>query len=97
MSLEHRVGGQHRAAEIAAHDVADVDHELLPERQVEAELDPHPLVDVRRRAIADRGQHRVDRHHPADQERDQQQAEEGEGERQGQPAERVDRTRQGHG
>jgi hypothetical protein len=34
-----------------------------------------PLVDVGRRAVADRGEHRVDRHQPADHERDQEQAE----------------------
>ncbi len=93
---QHRVGGQHRAAEVAAQDVADVDQELLPERQVQAKLDPHPLVDVGRRAIADRGQHRIDRHHAADQEGDQQQAEEGEGEREGQPAHHKERPRKPH-
>ena len=68
-------------AEVALEDVADVDQELLPERQMQAELDPHLLVDVGRRPLADRRQHRIDRHHPADHEGDQQQAEEGERER----------------
>ena len=54
-----------------------IDQELLPERQVEPHLEPHPLVDRRRRPVADGGQHRVDRHDPADQEGDEQEPEEG--------------------
>jgi hypothetical protein len=39
--LHHRVRRQHRSAEIAVHDLADVDVELLPQRLVEAELLAH--------------------------------------------------------
>ena len=51
--------------------------ELLDERQVEAEFLARALVDVRRRAVADDGQHRIDRHDAADEERDGDEPEEG--------------------
>ncbi len=47
------------------------------ERQIEAELDARALVDLGGGAIADRGQHRIDRHDAADEEGHEQQAEEG--------------------
>ena len=55
--------------------LAGVAHELLRQRPVQPHLPPGPLDHVLRRAVADHGQHRVDRHHAADQEGDQHQAE----------------------
>ena len=59
----------------------EIVQELAPERQVEAQGEARLLVDLGRGAVADHGQHRVDRHHPADQEGDQEQAQEGHGQR----------------
>ena len=94
--LQHRVRGQHRFAEVALEHLADIDQELLPERQMQAELDLDPLVHVGRRPVADRGQHGIDRHHPTDHERDHQQAEEGERERGDQAQDGAQGPRQSH-
>ena len=79
--LDHRARGQHALAEVALQHMLDVDQELLPQRQVETEGDARLLVDHVRGAVADDGEHRIDRHHAADQEGDQEEAQEGDRER----------------
>ncbi len=74
---EHRVRGQHRSAEIAVQHLGGIEVELLIERQIEAELDARALIDIGGGAIADDGEHRIDRHDTADQEGHEQQTEEG--------------------
>ena len=72
--VQHRLRCQHRRTEIAAQDIGDIADELLPERQVQPHLDPHPLIRLGIGAVADGGQNRIDRDDAPDQERDQQQA-----------------------
>ena len=69
---DDRVGGQDGPSEIALHRLHGVEIELLPQRKVQAEFLSHPIVDLGWRTVADRGQHRIDRHDAANQERDQQ-------------------------
>ncbi len=65
----------HRGAQIETDDVPDIGAELHDHRLVEAHFPEHPVVDVLRRLIADDGQDRVDRHHPPDEERQRDKAE----------------------
>jgi hypothetical protein len=74
--------GADRGAQIALHRVADIDPELLPHRQVQAQLVAHRLHLRLGRAFADDRQHRVKGHHAADDEGDQQQAKKGDCQRQ---------------
>ena len=83
--VEHQVRGEDRAAELAVQGRPDVTHELFPQRQIEPEFDAHPLVGRGVYPVADGGQDRVDRHHPADEEGDGQQAEKGNGHRRESP------------
>ncbi|MCY1234975.1 hypothetical protein D9M72_475760 [compost metagenome] len=69
------VRGRHRNAEIAGQRLADIDEELLVEGQVQPHRLARPFDDVRRRPVAENGQNRVDRDHPADEEGDGQKAE----------------------
>src|SRR5262249_50320844 len=78
---EDQVGGQDGLAEVSREHLADVDPELLPEREIETELTLDPLVDLRRSAVPHCRQHGVDRDDTADQERDEQEAEERERDR----------------
>ncbi len=64
----HRIGGQHRGAEIAAEGVFDIDVELLDQRQVETHLAARALDDAGRGPVAEHGQHRVDRDDAANEE-----------------------------
>ena len=73
----HRVGCQHRGAEIAAGDLFEIDAELRVQRLVQPHLLAHPLHHVFGRAVADNRQHRIDRHHAADEERDREQSQVG--------------------
>ena len=91
--VQHRLRGQDRGAEIALQDIADVADELLPERQVQPHLDPHPLIRLGVGAVADGGQNRIDRHDAADQERHQQQAQERQGDGQQEPGDTLERPR----
>ena len=54
-----------------------IDAELLPQRLVEAQLLAHARDHVLGRAVADDGQHRIDRDHAADEEGDGEKAETG--------------------
>ena len=76
--LGDRAAGGDRHAEVAGQHVAHVGEELHDERPVEPHLDPRRLVDLRGGAVAHHRQHRVDRHHAADEEGDGEEAEEGE-------------------
>ncbi|EGE57244.1 hypothetical protein RHECNPAF_4460014 [Rhizobium etli CNPAF512] len=69
------VGGQHRIAEIAGQDAFDIDEKLLVERQIEAHFLAHTLDDMGGRAVAEDGEHGIDRHDPADEEGDGQKTE----------------------
>jgi hypothetical protein len=64
-----------RSAEVAVQQVHQVDPELHEQRLVEAKLLAHRGDHVGRRVVAGDCDHRIDRHHPADQERDLDQAE----------------------
>ena len=75
--LEHRVGGEHRGAEVAAERAGEVDPELHVERLVEAEFEIDLVVGRGRGAVADPCQHRVDGHHPVDDEGDGEEPQEG--------------------
>ncbi|MGZ2503942.1 hypothetical protein ACVINI_004424 [Rhizobium beringeri] len=69
------IGRQDRITEIAGQDAFDIDEELLIERQVEAHLLAYALDDMVGRAIAEDGEHGIDRHDAADEKGDGQQAE----------------------
>ena len=75
--LHHRVGGQHRDAKITAQHLAQVDVKLRVQRLVQPHFLARPGHDMRRRVVADHGQHRIDRNHPADEKRDREQAQVG--------------------
>jgi hypothetical protein len=81
-----RVGRQHRAAEVALQGAADIAHELLRQRQVQAQFLAHALHHVLGRPVTDDGQCRVDRDHAADEEGHRQQAEVGQHDDRQQPA-----------
>ena len=76
--LHDRVGRQHRGAEVAAQHLAQVDVELRVNRLVQPHFLARPGHHMRRRVVADQGQHRIDRNHPADEEGDREQSEIGE-------------------
>jgi hypothetical protein len=78
MSGHHRVGRQHRGAEVALEHLADVDVELLVQRLVQPQFQARTCYHVGRRAVAHDGQHRVDRDHAADEKRHREQAQVGE-------------------
>ena len=75
--LPHRMARHHGTPEIAARELAEIDPELDIQRPVEPEFEPHRRHHIGRRPVAHDGQHRIDRHHPPDQERDQHEAEQG--------------------
>jgi len=75
--FQHRPGGEDRGAEIAVQQLGDIDPELDVERLVERQLGADARIDLRQGAVADDGEHRVDRHDAADHESDREEAEEG--------------------
>ena len=76
--LEHRVRGDQRDAEIAMQHFLQIAPVLHRDRQVDADLDPHPVIGRARGLVAHDGEHRVDRDDAADEEGDAGQPEEGE-------------------
>jgi hypothetical protein len=65
---EDRPRGGERDAEIAAQQLQHIFPELLPHRLVEPELEKYPLIDFRRRLLADDRQYRINRQDAADEE-----------------------------
>ncbi len=86
--VKDRAGRDDGCAEVALKHMRQIDPELDVERLVQREFLAHPRIDGGKGPVADDGQNRVDRHHPADQEGDREQAEEGQQDR----AQEVDRS-----
>ena len=69
--------GHDRGAEITLQQLSEVFEVLNVDGLVEPELQKHLVVDFLRGAIADDGEHRIGRHHPADGESNRGQPDEG--------------------
>ncbi|MNY13254.1 hypothetical protein D3C86_1463830 [compost metagenome] len=75
--FKHRVAGQQRVAEITVQQVVEVQAELGPDRFVQAHGPVHLVVGGAVGVRADHGQHRVQRHHPTNEESQRQQTQQG--------------------
>jgi hypothetical protein len=75
--LRDRPSARARLAEIALRHALDVAAELHPDRPVETELLARLEVGLLRGLVADRRDDRIDRHHAADHEGDEEEARQG--------------------
>ncbi|MNP10704.1 hypothetical protein D3C76_1028620 [compost metagenome] len=81
--VQHRVAGQQGVAEITVEQVVEVQPELHPDRLVQAHRPVHLVVGGAVGVRPDHGQHRVQRHHPTNEEGQRQQTEQGHQDRAG--------------
>ena len=67
---QHRLAAMERGAELALHEIAEVDDVLFPQRPIEAELLHDEVLLLGAQRLADIGRERIARHQPEHQEQD---------------------------